>query len=98
MKTLAILPKRSVDRGELLNCFELPLFYMNDYSRVGLQVSAFQEALKILRRYRYEVSETFNMAQIAIQNIYDIPIMVRLLSDHGIESQMSDMVTGIYQG
>ncbi len=52
MKILSIVPKVSADRGELMNCSELPLFYMNDYSKVGLQVSPYEKALNVLRPNR----------------------------------------------
>jgi len=98
MKILSIVPKISVDRGELMNCSELPLFYMNDYSKVGLQVSPYEEALNVLRRNRYRVSETLSRAELVIRQIDDILAVVRLLSDHGIEYQMADLATAIYQG
>jgi hypothetical protein len=98
MKTLPIVPKASIDRGELLNCSELPLFYMNDYSKVGLQVSPYEEALSVLRRHQYMVSENLSWANLTIRNIDDIPAVVQLLSNHGIDSQMTDVVTAIYQG
>jgi hypothetical protein len=98
MKTLPIVPKASIGRGELLNCSELPLFYMNDYSKIGLQVSPYEEALDVLRRNHYAVSEILSGANLTIRKIGDIPAVVQLLSDHGIESQMTDVVTTIYQG
>jgi hypothetical protein len=48
MKTLPIVPKASTDSGEVSNVSDLPLFYMNDYSKVGLQVSPYEEALSVL--------------------------------------------------
>jgi hypothetical protein len=98
MKTLPVVPKASIDRGELLNCSELPLFYMNDYSKIGLQVSPYEEALAVLRRNHYMVSDNLSWANLTLRKIDEIPAVVRLLSDHGIESQMTDVVTTIYQG
>jgi hypothetical protein len=98
MKTLPIVPKASIDRGELLNCSELPLFYMNDYSKIGLQVSSYEKALDVLRSHHYMVSDNLFWAELAIRNSDNIPAVVRLLSDNGIESQMTDVVTTIYQG
>jgi hypothetical protein len=98
MKTLPIVPKTPINNGDLFNCSDLPLFYMNDYSKIGLQVSSYQEALDILRHKNYGVSENISWAEVAIHKTDDIPEVVRLLSDNGIESQMTDMVTTIYQG
>jgi hypothetical protein len=98
MKTLPIVPKTPINQGEMFSCSDLPLFYMNDYSKISLQVSSYQEALNILRRNHYQVSENRSWAEVAIHITDDIPAVVRLLSDNGIESQLTDMVTTIYQG
>jgi hypothetical protein len=98
MKNLPIVPKASIGRGEVLNCSDLPLFYMNDYSKVGLQVSPYEEALSVLRRHDYRVSDYLSRANLTIRKIDDIPAVVQLLLNHGIESQMTDVVTAIYQG
>jgi len=98
MKTLPISPKASIKDANLFNCSDLPLFYMNDYSKIGLQVSPYEEALNILRRNHYMVSEKPSWSEVAIQKFVDIPLVIRLLSDNGIECQMSDLVTCIYQG
>jgi hypothetical protein len=44
------------------------------------------------------VSDNLSWANLTIRKIDDIPAVVQLLSDHGIESQMTDVVTAIYQG
>jgi hypothetical protein len=98
MKNLPIVPKASIGRGEVLNCSDLPLFYMNDYSKIGLQVSPYEEALDVLRSHHYMVSDNLSWANLTIRKIDDIPAVVQLLSNHGIESQMTDVVTTIYQG
>jgi len=71
---------------------------MNDYSKIGLQVSPYEESLNILRRNHYMVSEKLSWSELAIQKFGDIPLVIRLLSDKGIECQMADLVTCIYQG
>jgi len=98
MKTLAIFTKTSIERGEILTCSELPLFYMNDYSRVGLQVSSCEEALNVLRIHDYTVSESLSCIELAVRKIDEIPAVIRLLSDNGVESQLTDVVTAVYQG
>ena len=98
MKTLPIVPKASIERGALFNCSELPMFYMNDYSKVGLQVSSYEEALNIFRRHRYLLSEHLSWAELVIHKTNDIPAVVRLLWDNGIDCQIADLATCIYQG
>ena len=98
MKTLPIASKSSIKGVDLFNCSDLPLFYMNDYSKVGLQVSSYEKALNVLRRHHYLVSESLSWAELFIHKNNDIPAVVRLLSDNGIECQMADLVTCIYQG
>jgi hypothetical protein len=98
MMILSIVPKTNINQGEMFSCSDLPLFYMNDYSKIGLQVSSYQEALNILRRNHYRVSENRSWAEVAIHITDDIPAVVRLLSDNGIESQLTDTITTIYQG
>jgi hypothetical protein len=98
MKNFPIAPKTPINNGEMFSCSDLPLFYMNDYSKIGLQVSSYQEALNVLRGNHYKVSENISWAEVAIHITDDIPAVVRLLLDNGIESQITDMVTTIYQG
>jgi hypothetical protein len=98
MKTLPIVPKTPINNGEMFSCSDLPLFYMNDYSKIGLQVSSYQEALSVLRGNHYNVSENISWAEVAIHITEDIPAVVQLLSDNGIESQLTEMVTTIYKG
>jgi hypothetical protein len=40
MKNFPIAPKTPINNGEMFSCSDLPLFYMNDYSKIGLQVSS----------------------------------------------------------
>jgi hypothetical protein len=99
MKTLPIVPKKPIDQGEMFSCSDLPLYYIYDYSKIGLQVSSYQEALNVLRGNHYRITENmFPGRGGPIHKTDDIPAVVRLLSDNGIESQMTDMVTTIYQG
>jgi hypothetical protein len=98
MKTLPIVPKTNINQGEMCSCSDLPLFYMNDYSKIGLQVSSYQEALNVLRATTIRYPKIGLEQRWAIHITDDIPAVVRLLSDNGIESQLTDMVTTIYQG
>jgi hypothetical protein len=98
MKTLSIFQNVPIDQGEIFNCSDLPLFYMNDYSKVGLQVSLYEKALSVLRQHHYMVSDNLSWANLTLRKIDDIPAVVQLLLNHGIESQMTDAVTAIYQG
>jgi hypothetical protein len=84
--------------GYLFNCSELPLFYMNDYSKVGLRGSSYEQALNVLRHHRYLLSEHLSWAELVIHKTNDIPAVVRLLSDNGIDCQIADLLTCLYQG
>ena len=77
---------------------ELPLCYMNDYSEIGLQVSSYEEALVVLKSSAYEVHEKTASADLVVGKAADIPNIVRLLKDRGIDCQVSDVAVALYQG
>jgi hypothetical protein len=58
MAVWPLIPRQAAHRGggHLPHRTQLPLFYMNDYSRLGLRVDARDAALRGLAERRYAVA------------------------------------------
>lgn len=98
MKSVPIVPKECLRQAESISPSELPLFYMNDYSKMGLQVSPYEDALEVLKRSSYELSADAASAELVVEEVEDIAKVVRMLTDQGVECQMSDVAIALYQG
>lgn len=76
----------------------MPVFYMNDYSKLGLRVALYDEALHVLKLHHYKVIEAPQSTELILAGAGEIPIVVRLLLDNGIACEMTDTADSMYQG
>ncbi|MDJ0721789.1 MAG: hypothetical protein QNJ04_09170 [Desulfobacterales bacterium] len=76
----------------------LPIFYMNDYSVMGLRVSDCDAALELLAARRYTVSRRQGGHGVVVGSAEDIRAIAALLAENGLGGEMADLVTQIYQG
>ena len=76
----------------------LPVFYMNDYSVMGLRVSDCDAALELLAAHRYAVSRRHGCHGVVVGPPEDIRAIAALLAENGLGGEMADIVTQIYQG
>ena len=76
----------------------LPVFYMNDFSKMGLRVHPCDEALRVLEENRYELIRDNDGFHVAIDGAAQVPTVMQLLNGHGVHCEIADVVDQVYQG
>ncbi len=100
MLRLPIVPQKPEihDRDEIESIpFDLPLRYMSDFSVLGLWVSDCEAAVRVLKE-RFFVAVSPDHAEIMVDGAPGVLDAVETLRSAGIESGVSDIVDGLYQG
>ena len=100
MTTLPLIAKEGVHHGRWRHTrrARLPVFYMNDYTRLGLRVHPCDEALRVLEENRYGLIQDDDGVQVALEGAAQIQTVVQLLNDHGVHCEMADVADQVYQG
>ena len=84
------------------DCFDdhraMPLFYMNDFSILGLKVSSLDEALAALAADGHPIVESQGAVSIRFDTRDKIAGIFETLSRNGVQYQMTDLVSRAYQG
>ena len=75
-----------------------PLFYMNDFSRLGLVVAHMAEALALLRRGGFTVHEEEDGALVEIGDQGALRRILQAFDQEKLFCEMSDVVSCVYQG
>ena len=76
----------------------LPLFYMNDYSRLGLRVTSCEGARQVLAENRFGVVEDAEGSHVVLANAGEVQAAVALLNRRGVACEVADLADQIYQG
>lgn len=106
MTRIPIIPRNLDESGKDLGLCRgnhalarpLPIFYMSDYSVLGLLVDNYEETLRVLGDGRFAVIEEAGDLEVAIDHCGDLEQIVQLLRNNGIHCEFADVVSGIYQG
>ena len=77
---------------------ELPDFYMEDFSVLGLLVANLDQTHRILAEKDFSVHKNKDCLKVKIDRAEQMPEIVSLLSRHGIECTLADVVDQVYQG
>ena len=87
-----------MEKGKPVACQrDWPMFYMNDFSRLGLVVARLAEAVAVLRAAGFAVMAE-EMAAVEIADQGQLPRVLALLAAHGHSYEMSDLISCVYQG
>lgn len=101
MGTLRLLPKQ-VSRLGNINPYvtdrSLPAFYMSDYSVLGLLVSNHHEATRILEENGFSIIREPGSVKVVYDDPAHLQEMLRILTRHGIDVEIADIVDQVYQG
>lgn len=100
MRKLPVLPKKVDGSRAGRPCVpdaSLPVFYMVDYSVLGLLVDRFQEAVRVLEREFTVVDEPVGVG-VVIDGAAHVQKVFQVLEKHHIACEMADIVDQIYQG
>ncbi|MGE4558776.1 MAG: hypothetical protein AB7E77_01120 [Desulfobulbus sp.] len=88
-----------MEKGQRGACHrDWPLFYMNDFSRLGLVVSRLAEALSALRDGGFTVYEEEGGALVEVGEQGQLGRIFQALARRDLAFEMSDVVSCVYQG
>ena len=77
---------------------DLPEFYMNDYSVLGLLVASLDRAHQVLTDKDFAVDKKAEHLEVDVHRADQLSEIVNLLSQNGIDCGVSDIVDQVYQG
>ena len=77
---------------------ELPDFYMEDYSVLGLLVANLDRTHQVLTDQHFAVHKKSDHLKIEIDRADQMPEIINLLIQNGIECGIADIVDQVYQG
>ena len=86
-----------MEKGKPVACSaDWPLFYMNDFSRLGLVVTQLTQAVAVLEASGYRVVDQGRALQFA--NRDQLVEIFSVLSAHQVEYEIADLISCVYQG
>ena len=98
MIRLPLVPKAAPEAGLVRPTGEsLPLFYMGDYSRMGLWVSDCSSAERLLQE-RFTLVRGLDVTELLVDGFPGVADAIGLLDAAGIECGVGDIVDQLYQG
>lgn len=87
------------EKGKPVTCqSDWPLFYMNDFSRLGLVVSRLSEAVKALQESDFTVYEDERGVLLDVSGCESLNKVFQTLASHHLEYETADLVSCVYQG
>jgi hypothetical protein len=81
-----------------LSARPLPVFYMNDYTELGLLVDRVGDTASVLEGKGYTLSREPCGAEVSLAHPGLLQDIVQVLTEYGIEWELSDVVDDVYQG
>ena len=85
-------------RGYAVRREQLPVFYMNDYSRLGLRVDTCDTARQVLTENRFGVGQDEDGCYVVLENAAELQDVVALLNRRGVACDVADLADQVYQG
>ena len=100
MGTLLMLPKESIVDTEIdvVGNRSLPVCYMSDFSVLALRVEKFELAQRQLKKESVQLKKHPFGFEIVVNGIGHLKSILHLLTTHGINAELTDIATPIYQG
>ena len=94
---MGLLPM--VEKGKPVACHaDWPLFYMNDFSRLGLVVNRLVEAVTVLRLSGYTVHADERGTMLEIDGKHQVTAVMAALRARAIDCETADLISCVYQG
>ncbi|MBV5319297.1 MAG: hypothetical protein JZU50_16020 [Desulfobulbaceae bacterium] len=85
------------EKGKPVACqSDWPLFYMNDFSRLGIVVTGLAQAVEALETSGYRVLD--NDGALLVDIGAELTGVFTALSAHRVEYELTDLVSCVYQG
>lgn len=94
---MGVLP--IIEQGSTLACRgDWPVFYMNDFSRLGLRVSRIDQAMSALRAEGYETLVDGRFAAVTITGYDQVAAILNILTEYAVAAETADLISCVYQG
>lgn len=77
---------------------QLPIFYMEDFSVLGLRVKDCNQAARMLDRNSFSLKRAGGNIMINIVTASRMNEVIQLLNANGMECEIADIAEGMYQG
>ena len=91
-----------VNKNQLQNGWgdhlQLPDFYMQDFSVLGLCVDNCDRAVAILQRHHFTLKPSSGAMTVDLKDASQAIAAVGLLNESGLVSELTDVAQGMYQG
>ncbi len=97
MARITLIPDDCRSKAAFLECYELPDFYMEDFSIQGFAVDRYDEARELLRGSGYTLLDKSVSADILIDSATQLCAINALFALNGIQAQLTDIADTIYQ-
>ena len=97
MISIALVEHSCEARSKYIDARPLPLFYMEDFSILGITVTDYPTAQAFLRQTGYTIIARPGGGDINLQHISHLPKLLKQLNEHGIDATVSDVADTIYQ-
>ena len=75
-----------------------PLFYMNDFSRLGVVVAQLGQAVTVLNQSGFHLLDTEHGCAVITENREQVSRILEELAVHQVEFELADLVSCVYQG
>ena len=87
------------EKGKPVTCqADWPLFYMGDFSRLGLVVNQLGEAVTVLQASGFTVHEDERGVLLDVSGSEPLDKVFQALAAHHLECETADLVSCVYQG
>jgi hypothetical protein len=95
-------PEEEMEKGSLSGVHvcsrPLPLFYMSDYSVLGLKVHPLEEALRIIGERGFFLEEQGCGPEVILDDPSFLVNLMDTLREAGVSYEIADLIGGVYQG
>lgn len=97
MAKIALIANSSESRSKYLQSAHMPVFYMEDFSILGLLVEKYEEARTVLKNKGYTIIKLEGGSDIHLDHPGQISTIITTLLQHDIHAELSDIADTIYQ-
>jgi hypothetical protein len=97
MAYFPIVPKTDRTTERLIRR-QLPAFYMEDYSVLGLRVNDCGRAVRIMERHAFSIRRVAGGVDVDIAGASRMHELIQLLEGNGLDCEIADIAVEIYQG
>jgi UDP-3-O-acyl-N-acetylglucosamine deacetylase len=96
-RTIILLADNWRCKEEFVEHLDLPLFYMGDFSLLGIVVDDVAAAGHILRQAGHKVLDKNGAADIFFHGPQQLPTLIEVLHKGGVHAELRDIAETLYQ-